>query len=441
MCRKNKIKYVTAIVLFFAVLVALSVLSSGAAVKKVYLKNGGSGDGSSYQNAIGDFKEAVRILAKNGGEIVICGKYTFTELINLSEKSGTSNGSKVITVTSVDGENDYRKRDNAALCFGDGKISANMILAGNFVFENLNIVTNGGKTPRAVICNGYDTVFGEGIVCEKKGDAPHLSVVGISLEEERVSSDGKLTIKSGTYNNVCAGNRSGNSVGDTVLTIDGGFFEGTVSASGYISIGVKQDGNAVLVINGGTFLGQVGCITDVSDTFVFTVNGGNFRKEMCAYGKYNTLDINGGNMQSISAVNIADYIEEPPETTKDGKPVETDADDVKKSMVNINEYTGDVDNLIGKIKGTGVIINKNTMGGNDFETTAGLVTYTGSPETNITAPDVSEPQGMDKFPEKKNEREYILGSRQNTVFAISAIGVIIALSIIIFAYRTVYRKK
>ena len=441
MSRKNKIKYGTAIVLFWVVLVALSVLTSGAAVKKVYLKSGGSGDGSSYENALGDFKEAVRILVKNGGEIVICGKYTFTELINLSEKSGTSNCSNAITITSVDGENDYRNSDNAALCFGDGKTSANMILAGNFVFENLNIVTNGGKTPRAVICNGYDTVFGEGIVCEKKGDAPHLSVVGISIEDERTFSGGKLTVKSGTYYNVCAGNRNGNSVGDTVLTIDGGTFEGTVSAGGYNSIGFKQKGNASLVVNGGTFLGQVGCITDVSDTFIFTVNGGNFRKELCAYGKYNTLDINGGNMQNITVVNIADYIEAPPETTEDGETVETDAADVKKSSVNINEYSGDVDKLISKIKGVGVIINKNTMGGNDAETTVSSVTDTVSPETNLASLEVTEPTETENLPEKKSEREYLLGSRQNTVFAISAIGVIIALAIIIFAYRTVYRKK
>ena len=441
MSREKKIKYVTAIVLFFAVFAVLSVLSSGAAVKKLYLKSGGSGDGSSYENAIGDFKEAVRILAKNGGEIVICGKYTFTELINLSEKSGTSNGSKVITVTSVDVENDYRKSDNAALCFGDGKMSANMILAGNFVFENLNIVTNGGKMPRAVICNGYNTVFGEGIVCEKKGDAPYLSVVGISLDEERSFSEGTVTIKSGTYNNVCAGNRYGNSVGDTLLNIDGGVFEGTVSASGYNSIGISQEGNAVLVVNGGTFLGQVGCITDVSDSFVFTLNGGYFRKELCAYGRYNTLDINGGNMQNITAVNIADYIEEPSETTEDGETVETDDADVKKSSVNINEYSGDVDKLIGKIKGIGVIINKNTMGGNDAEMTASSVTDTVSPEINASSPEVTESTETKKIPEKENEREYLLGSRQNTVLAISAIGVIIALAIITFAYRAVYRKK
>lgn len=451
MSKNNKIKFVTAIILFFAVLVALSVLSSSATIKKVYIRNGGSGDGSSYENAIGDFKEAVRILAKNGGEIVVCGKYSFTELINLSKMNGTSNGSKLITVTSVDGDKDYRKTDNAMLCFGDETISANMILAGKFVFENLYIVTNGSKTPRAVICNGYDTVFGEGIVCEKKGDAPFLSIVGISFEDGRISSGGKITVKSGTYNNVCAGNRNGNSVGDTTLAIDGGTFEGIVSASGYNSIGVKQEGNAVLVVNGGNFLGQVGCITDVSGDFSFTINGGNFKKELCAYGKYNMLDINGGNLQNIIAVNIADYIEETNETTQNGEVGETADANVKKSTVNINQYSGNVDALIGKIKGDGVLINKNTMGGNDAETIEGTVsdtipseTNTGEStiiETNNASPEITEQQESDNSFENGNQKVYFLGSRQNTVLAISAIGVIIALAIIIFAYRTVYRKK
>ncbi|MBR5322411.1 MAG: hypothetical protein IKU48_02555 [Clostridia bacterium] len=441
MSRENKIKHVIAMVLIVFTLVALAFLSSGAEVKKVYLKNGGIGDGSNYENAIGDFKEAVRLLAKSGGKIVVCGNYTFTELINLSVKNGTSNGTKVITVTSVDGEVDYRKHTNASLCFGDGKSSANMILAGKFVFENLNITTNGGVTPRAVVCNGYDTVFGEGIVCEKKGNAPHLSVIGISLDEERVSSNGCITIKSGNYYNVCAGNRNGNSVGNTFLTIDGGTFDGIVSASGYISVGFKQEGNASLVINGGTFHGQVGCITEALDTFSFAVNGGSFRKELCAYGKYNVLDINGGNMQNITAVNIADYIEDLPETTENGRPVETKAEDVKKSFVNINEYKGDVDKLISKINGVGVIIKKNTMGGNDAESTAISVIGTDSSEKNNISPEVTETSDNETLSENKIEREYLLGSRQNTVFTISVIGVIVALAIVIFAYRTVYRKK
>lgn len=460
MSRKNKIKCLSAIVLFLTVLSALAILSSGAAVKKVYLRNGGNGDGTSYENAIGDFKEAVRILAKNGGEIIICGKYTFTELINLSKINGTSNGTKVITVKSVDGENDYRQSDNAMLCFGDETTSANMILAGKFVFENLNIVTSGSNMPRAVVCNGYDTVFGEGIVCEKKGNAPFLSIVGISLEDDCVTSGGKITVKSGTYYNVCAGNRNGNSIGNTTLDIDGGTFEGIVSASGYNALGYKQEGNAVLVINGGTFLGQVGCITDVSNDFNFTINGGNFKKEISAYGKYNMLDINGGNLQNITAINIADFIEDVPETTENGETVETKktgettAENVKKSTVNINEYSGNVDNLIGKIKGIGVVINKNTMGGNDAETTAALVSDTISPETvivspsgseknetNVTSLEITEHQETDNLFEDENQREYLLGSRRNTVLAISVIGVVIALSIIIFAYRTVYRKK
>ncbi|MBQ4116102.1 MAG: hypothetical protein IJD37_01860 [Clostridia bacterium] len=441
MGRNNRIKNITAIVLCFVFLAVLSFMSSGVSEKVVFLRSGGTGDGSSFENSIGDFKEAVKILAKTGGKIVICGKYTFTELINLSEKSGTSNGSKVITVTSVNGDNDYRQTNNAVLSFGDGKYSANMLLAGKFVFENLNIVTNGGNVPRYVICNGYETVFGEGIVCEKKGNAPFLSIIGISLEDKLTHSGGKLTVKSGTYYNVCSGNRDGNSVGDTFLTIDGGTFEGSVSASGYNSIGIKQEGNAALIINGGNFYGPVGCISPVSNDFDFTVNGGYFRKELSAQGKINTLNINGGNMQNIMAVNIADYIEEPPETNEDGETVETKAADAKKSSVNINQYEGNVDKLIEKIKGLGILINKNTLGGNDAETTEILITAPAEPESDSLQSENYEVQQTEELPEKENERQYYLGSRQNTVLAISAIGVVIALAIIMFAYRTVYRKK
>jgi len=144
---KKVVKY--AIIILCTVLMFISsfVVTGGVTEKTVYLRDGGNGDGSSYENAIGDFKSAVRLLADSGGRIVICGKYTFNKLIALSEQSGTANNNRTITVTSVDGEKDYRITDNAALCMGDDESSANMVLAGDFVFEKMNIITNGSEIP------------------------------------------------------------------------------------------------------------------------------------------------------------------------------------------------------------------------------------------------------------------------------------------------------
>ena len=177
------VKWIIAVVCVTLVFVSFVFVSQGATEKTVYLRDGGNGDGSSYERAIGDFKSAVRLLADSGGRIVICGKYTFNRLIALSEQSGTANGNRTITVTSVDGDKDYRITDNAALCVGDNETSANIVLAGNFVFEKMNIITNGSETPRAIICGGNKTVFGEGVICKKIGHAPYISVVGITLSD------------------------------------------------------------------------------------------------------------------------------------------------------------------------------------------------------------------------------------------------------------------
>lgn len=438
---RNVIKYVIAVVFLVLVGMIPLIFVSGSQTKTVYLKDGGNGDGSSYEQAMGDFKAAVRSLVQSGGRIVICGKYTYNELINLSPLSGTSNGDKVITVTCTDGNIDYRETDNAMLCVGDENGSANMILAGKFVFENLNIVTGGSDKSRAIICGGYDTVFGEGIVCKKQGKAPYLSIVGVSLGETRSYSGSSLVIKSGSYLNVCAGNRDGNLTGNTSLSIDGGTFDGTVSATGFADVSGMQKGNASLVINGGTFTGMVGTYSPNDGDFALTINGGIFRKEISALGRYNYVDVNGGNLQNVVRLNVADFIEQPPETTEDGEVVETKEEDVKRTSVNINSYSGDVKKLVEKIRGTGFEIKVNTEGGNDVETTAPLETRDNTSETdNARTMETAETLTPETV-EPKTERTYLLGTKKRTVIAILGIGAVMALAVVGLAYRSVYRKK
>lgn len=431
--------------ILFSVIVVLAVFTVsvvavfGAGEKAVYICDGGNGDGTSAENAAGDFKAAVRQLSETGGDIVICGKYTFDELVVLSEKSGTSNGDKTIRVTSVRNGIDYRKSDNAAIYIGDGKNSGNIILDGRFIFEELDIVSKDGGKQRSVICGGWETVFGDGIKCKKEGNSSYLSVVGGNADDSEVKG-GRLTVKSGTYYKVCCGNPKGGYRGDTYLKIDGGTFEGSVSVSGNAD-GVHR-GNAFLEINGGTFYGSVGTLTEISGDLEMTVNGGTFRKDMYALGKYNTLNINGGNLQSIGQIMIADYIPPVPEADGDGKAVETNAEEVKKTAVNINYYSGDVNKLKEKIKGEGVEINVNTLGGIDAETAPLQIGTTELPkDTQVDVPDDIYEETVPEEPSDNTERYYLLETKEKTVFVIIGIGAITALSVIILAYRSVYRKK
>ncbi len=453
MSKKNA-KRVT-VILFAAMLVlALFLISVYADNEKntVYLRNGGQGDGFSPENAVGDFEQAVRLLADSGGKIVVCGKYSFNELIFLSEQNGTANKNKKITVTSVHNGVDYRSTENASFCIGDGEMSANIILAGDFVFENLNIVTDGSEWQRAIICGGNETVFGEGIICKKQGKAPYISIVGVSLDED-MSVDGAITIKSGTYNYVCAGSRNGSVKGNTSLVIDGGRFEGAVSASG-IESGEKtvQDGDAYLTINGGSFYGEVGALTGLTGDFFMTVNGGTFEGNILALGIYNTLDINGGKMQKIKSIKIADVMteengDEEKDDDKDDKDNEKETEvgkdkqePEKISSVNINSYSGDVNKLVKKIEGKGVVINVNTEGGTDddvWEETDKETEDTKEVQNaESTKPTVTEKQ--DKKAEEK--KEYFLGSRTTTIIVNVMLFVVILISLLILVYRAIHRK-
>ena len=435
----------------------------------VYLRDGGDGDGSSYEKAIGDFKEAVRILSESGGKIVVCGKYTVNSLVNLSSRSGTSNGDNKITVTSVYKDKDYRVEDSAAFCIGDEKISANIVLAGEFVFEHINIVTNGSEHARAIICGGYDTVFGEGIVCKKIGNAPYISVIGVFTDSEK-ADDCKITIKSGTYNYVCVGNRDKRYVGNTQLIIDGGEFEGEVSVNGISKTENIQEGTASLVINGGLFKGNVGSSTFLTDDFSIAINGGTFRGNITAFGKINTIDINGGNMQSLGLIDIVDYITEeekneedttdttteedvttdlPIETDKEGNPVTTNDAETEEvvpepkrvSTVNINSYNGDVNKLIEKIQGENVVINKNTDGGSDVsqDTEVYDTTSDDGEEIIVTAPIDSEHNQTEQNNAEKPNKQ-LFENKNHYIAAYVILAVIILLSVLALAYRAVNRK-
>ena len=370
-----KIKFMVSIVIFVFVFALLVFSASCAQNNVVFLCDGGSGNGEYPTDAVGDFREAVKLIKDNGGIIVVCGKYTFTELIHLSEKSGTSNGKRTITVTSVYDGVDYRKTNNASLCNGNENYSANMILAGQFIFENININSYGKGQERAIISNGHKIVFGEGITCSKKGDAKYLTLVS-GLYDGDLSANYELIIKSGTYGNIYASNRYDEHKGNSTLVIDGGIFEGDIL--------VKGENNK------------------------FEINGGNFLKTK----------------------NIIIGSENNDETTS--------TEDVSAFVVNINKYSGDINNLVSKIKGEGIEINIKTEGGTDI-----------TPETQATTEETTESITEKPIEETKeqtekveeNKKQYFLNTQKNTVLGVIVLIAVVFSSCVVLVYRMVQRRK
>ena len=283
-------------------------------------------------------------------------------------------------------------------------------------------------------------MFGEGIVCKKQGNAPYISVIGVSLNDADLKNkSGMVVVKSGSYYDVCAGNRDNGVDGYTAMIIYGGTFDGSVSAT---SIGGKtiSQGAAEMAIYGGTFNGPVGAIGGVDGEVIISINGGVFKKTIYAMGKHNVIDINGGDLKGIDLIKIADVIEKALETDEKGETVEDVKDEVKYSVVNVNIYDWDVEALARKIEGQGVIINRNTEGGQGFEAlpTVPETTVKNDAETNAQLPD-DETENI--VGQDENERQYLLGSKRRTLIAIAILGIIISVAVVVLAYRTVYRKK
>ena len=295
----------------FMLLSLLLAFSSFAEEKALYLKNGGTGDGSSENEALGSFSSAVAGL-KNGGTVVICGEYSFSEYIGLSDKSGTANDG-IIKVTSVYGGVDHRRLNGACFCFGNSDGSANLSLAGSFVFEELDFVTAGSSKERAIICNANSVTFGDGIRCEKTGDAPYLSIVGASFDDD-IQGDFEIKIKSGTYNRLYCAGRGAPFSGNVFLSVEGGVFDGEVSLSGRDDGLSDMTGNVEAFFAGGSFRNGIGTFGKLTGNAKVRVERGFFKGDVVLTGDKNELVIDGGDFSNVSSfVFTAREGSEPPE--------------------------------------------------------------------------------------------------------------------------------
>lgn len=412
----------TAIFLLFALLFA-AVLSAGTVYgadgNVCFLKNGGSGDGSTPEMAVGSLREAVRILS-GGGTLVVCGEYSFSEYIGLSEKDGSANTS-AIEVTSVWNGSDYRMLSGAAFSFGDPGGSANLSLAGDFVFHDITLRTDGSPAERAIICNAHSVELGEGIVCEKRGQAPYLSIVGSSFDDE-LGGECSIVIKSGTYKNVYCAGRGAPFDGDARLTVSGGVFEGEVSSSGRADGRSAVSGDSFLNVSGGSFRSGIGALGDVGGECTANISGGFFKGEMRFSGTKNTLVIDNGSLDGVGAF-VFRFAEDREETT-DGE------DAPESNSVTVNGVSGDLDALVGKLKDAGIepVVNAEE-GYEPAETSAETVPATENLQSPETDGEPEETRSESSSASRGDEPE-----SGNTVL-ITALLAVCLMSAAVFALR------
>ena len=245
----------------------------------------------SFMTAI--YQVTEELASKGGGTIVICGP------VYLGETECNDNGTvvrdsftaefnnNVIKFTSVYNGVDYRETAGAKLTIAQ---PAMLSVQGSSIWENLDIETIG--THRAITFADFCTLIGEGINCYPADEAfegvaeNYVSLAGGHRWERSNDENPTLLIKSGTYNQICAGqlgtakNYNSENI-NTNLTI-----EGTTKVLGNIFGTVRGysdfRGNVNITINGGYFEGDINGVgpTGLLNTdgiVTFKINGGDFK--------------------------------------------------------------------------------------------------------------------------------------------------------------------
>lgn len=304
---------------------AVSSKAPGFTTKKnplvVFIKDGGTGDGTTADKAMGDTKTTAnytngnvnalkntalykaweKCIAAGGGTIVVCGEHTINDAKCYMESGwtnadmkylGTLNPDITITYTSVYKNNDYRLAgakitltEHSHLMFPTATVTENISFANKQRSADRNISDIGGSGCDLYL--GNDTRFIE--------NAANFRIIGGSRSNasDAGSTNVTLNIGNGQYN--CVGSVYGLSdgtnahSGNATVNIISGTVLGNVVGDGYT---IGTSGDVEINISGGTVKGMV-CGASVG----FTDKDSSVR-----------VNISGVNFSECDAVAIADGI-------------------------------------------------------------------------------------------------------------------------------------
>ena len=263
-----------------------------------YLKDGGTGDGSSPAQAGASLADAYAALP-NGGTVVVCGSFSISRAFHAPTHA------KPITITSVYGGTDYAATAGARFVF-----RGNFYCGGDTTFSHITVTAVG--TYLSIFGNNHALTLGEGITTVKADGSQYLSVMG-GARNVYTDAASDLTIASGTWQRVrggtaASGSRNyrirltvsggtfierltlgdtGSHDGDITAEIHGGTFRQGIFAATLSTAAETFSGKVTLHIDGGTFYGRVApAASDIGSyagSFDVTVDGGAFAHlvELC----------------------------------------------------------------------------------------------------------------------------------------------------------------
>lgn len=287
-------------IILLAGMIWLLAYTAAAADTVLYVRDGGSGDGTRAEAPLGDLQAALTA-AESGGTIVFCGPYT------VSEKFVAPKNTAPILLTAVYGGTDYAKTTDAEL-----RLAASYFCGGETVFRDLHIV----NTENNLGIYGYYSklTMDDGLVCTYAGNATgYLSVLGGGSVAKRGACD--LTIRSGTWYRVRGGSSTAGSgqAYDITVTVSGGKIIDRL----YGGPQGSYSGNMSLTVSGGELQNGITALipTDAASVLAadiaVTVSGGRIGGSIDAtvnpaLGIYESgsyaLNLSGGDFTHLSAV-------------------------------------------------------------------------------------------------------------------------------------------
>ncbi len=260
------------VLLTLALTAALPPAAAGAAQKNiVYVRDGGTGDGSSAASPLSSLLTAYQKLGDAGGEIAVCGDLTLPAPFQEPRHEGT------VTITQIEDDVDYR--GTGALRVDPAGTFKRYILGGPTVFENVRFATQ-NKAGLIVIAEYNPVTIGEGVICEGFDYsliANAFTVLGghqNGLPASLIAGNtARVTIKGGQVLLVGL-DRQYNANHDRCAEI--GIYGGTVEKfyAGNVNGGTGK--NATVKVYGGTVKGAFDCAYGLSGDTTLEVSGGDF---------------------------------------------------------------------------------------------------------------------------------------------------------------------
>ncbi len=179
----------------------------------IFVKNGGTGDGSSAENAT-EWGKGLGLI-KDNATLVVCGPVEFNSNFRFSPGTGHTG---TVLITSVYDGVDYRATADAAIIFGSNW--RNGVPGGKTIFDNIAFVSKGANC--SIYCDNQNTTFGRDVVCViEDGAAPIALYAGSANDLSACVNYIDSTSTSGAN----TGNYFGN------LTVMGGTW-GSISGTG-----------------------------------------------------------------------------------------------------------------------------------------------------------------------------------------------------------------